>query len=285
MITLPAAPDVVTPRAPVAAVPVAGRSRRSGEVVVLSVEDNPANSEVIARYLGSRPGTTLYAAASGPEGVELAGTHHPDVILLDLHLPGLSGEEVLDRLQADPATADIRVIVLSADATTGTIRSLRARGVADYLTKPVDLRQLGAAIDAAVRPAAETVLYVDDEPDNIVLVEALLDDRPGIHLVSASTATEGLRLARAEHPRLILLDRRLPDMLGTDVLRRIKESPDTASIPVVMLSGDSGRAHVAEFAALGAAEFLAKPFEIDALLRLVDRYVSPSSSDRPGPRG
>jgi signal transduction histidine kinase/CheY-like chemotaxis protein len=247
----------------------AGHGGASGPVVVLSIEDNPANSEVIARYLGGRPGTTLHAAASGTTGLELARTHKPSVILLDLHLPGLSGEEVLERLRTDPLTADIPVIVLSADATPGTIRRLRARGISDYLTKPVDLAALGRAIDATVRER-QTVLYIDDEPNNIILVEALLGDR--VRLIGAGSGRDGLDQARAELPRLILLDRRLPDMTGNDVLRRLKESAATGAIPVVVLSGDSGREHAEELTELGAAGFLAKPFDIGDLLRIVDRY-------------
>ena len=78
--------------------------------------------------------------------------HHPDVILLDLHLPDLPGEEVHNRLQAEAATRDIPVIVVSADATARSIRRLRARGVSGYLTKPVNLRELRELITATIQP-------------------------------------------------------------------------------------------------------------------------------------
>ena len=122
---------------------------------VLSIEDNPANSEVLARFfLASRPGTTLNSTPSGSTGVDLALRQRPDVVLLDLHLPDLSGEEVFTRLRAEPATADVPIIVLSADATPSTVRRLLARGAAAYLTKPTDLRELDAALDAVSGPGA-----------------------------------------------------------------------------------------------------------------------------------
>jgi len=117
-------------------------------LVVLSIEDNIANSEVLARLFRTWPGTTLHAALSGHAGLELAGRHQPDIILLDLHLPDLPGEQVLARLRADPATADIPVAVLSADASPATIRRLQSSGIVAYLTKPLDLRELATLLNA-----------------------------------------------------------------------------------------------------------------------------------------
>jgi signal transduction histidine kinase/CheY-like chemotaxis protein len=155
-VTLPRAPDIppgqyAHPRAESVPPPADVPDDPATHIGVLSIEDNPANREVIARFLASRPGTVLHATSSGSAGIDLARQHRPAVILLDLHLPDLAGEEVFKRLRADPATAGIPVIVLSADATPGTIRGLIARGVSAYVTKPLDLSELGRAIDAAVR--------------------------------------------------------------------------------------------------------------------------------------
>jgi CheY-like chemotaxis protein len=119
---------------------------------------------------------------------------------------------------------------------------------------------------------SHTVLYIDDSAINVQLVERILDERPAVQLFTAGTAAEGLRLAEAEKPALILLDRRLPDMAGEQVLRRLKASPGIAGIPVVMISGDSGRQAVAELLDLGASAFLAKPFDVDQFLSVIDRF-------------
>jgi CheY-like chemotaxis protein len=125
-----------------------------------------------------------------------------------------------------------------------------------------------------------TVLYVEDNHDNVHLVQLLLKKRrPTVTLVVAANGTEGLRLARQTVPSFILLDRRLPDMLGNEVLRQLKAVPATATIPVVMLSGDSG-GEADELLRLGADEFLTKPFEINQLLVIVDRYCDPPAADR-----
>jgi len=115
---------------------------------VLYIEDNPANVEVVARFLRSRPNITLLSATSGRAGLECAVRDLPDIILLDLHLPDLQGEEILNELKAGPATAAIPVAVLSADASRGVIHRLLAGGAFAYLTKPIELAELAELLDS-----------------------------------------------------------------------------------------------------------------------------------------
>ena len=122
-----------------------------------------------------------------------------------------------------------------------------------------------------------TVLYIEDNPDNILLVERLLRRRPQIELRVATSARDGVDAARAENIALILLDNRLPDGTGIDVLRQLASAPGTSGIPVVVISGDSGRRTVHELLAAGAADFLAKPFDIYQLMTIIDRYIAPSA--------
>jgi CheY-like chemotaxis protein len=102
-----------------------------------------------------RPNTTLLFATSGRAGLECAVRDAPDIILLDLHLPDLQGDEVLNELKADPATAAIPVIILSADASRGVIHRLLAGGAFAYLTKPVDLAELGELLDTIAAARAQ----------------------------------------------------------------------------------------------------------------------------------
>jgi signal transduction histidine kinase/CheY-like chemotaxis protein len=110
-------------------------------LLVLHIEDNPANFKLIQRLLSHRPEIRLLPAAEGGLGLELARKHRPHLILLDLHLPDVPGGEVLHQLRADPVTRGIPVVVVSADATAGQIRRLRAAGATAFLTKPIDVRE------------------------------------------------------------------------------------------------------------------------------------------------
>jgi CheY-like chemotaxis protein len=124
-----------------------------------------------------------------------------------------------------------------------------------------------------------TVLYIDDDENNLLLVQRLLKRaRPGIRLHTAMTGADGTRLAIASQPALILLDNRLPDASGEQVLRSLAASPATAAIPVIILSGDSGQVTVKELLAAGAADFVAKPFDIHQILAIIGRYLP----DHPG---
>jgi CheY-like chemotaxis protein len=123
-----------------------------------------------------------------------------------------------------------------------------------------------------------TVLYIDDYQDNILVVQRLLKRaRPDLQLHAADTGRGGIQAAADIKPGLILLDNRLPDTSGEQVLRQLAASPVTAAIPVVILSGDSGRVTVDELLAAGATEFLAKPFDVHELLEIIGRYLP----DRP----
>lgn len=121
-----------------------------GSHLVLHVEDNPANVRVVELALAHRPGVRLMSALRGGLGADLAAQHRPDLVLLDLHLPDLGGEEVLRRLRDDPNTRATPVVVLSADATPQQVTRLLAAGASDYLTKPLDIRDLLRAVDAAL---------------------------------------------------------------------------------------------------------------------------------------
>jgi signal transduction histidine kinase/ActR/RegA family two-component response regulator len=109
---------------------------------VLYIEDNASNLRLIEQIMAHCPDVRLITAMQGQLGLDLAQTQTPDWILLDLHLPDLPGEEVLRRLRQNPRTRNIPVTVLSADATRGQIKRLLNAGARDYLTKPVDVRQL-----------------------------------------------------------------------------------------------------------------------------------------------
>jgi CheY-like chemotaxis protein len=117
------------------------------------------------------------------------------------------------------------------------------------------------------------VLYIEDNPDNIRLVERLVKHHPKAGLHVATNGRDGVQAAIDIQPALILLDNRLPDATGREVLVRLKSSPATTGIPVVIVSGDSVVDISKELLALGAADFLEKPFDIHQFMAIIDRYL------------
>lgn len=110
------------------------------EHTVLYIEDNLANLQLIEHLLSRHSNLRLLTAMQGQIGLDLAREHKPSLILLDMNLPDIQGDEVLRRLLADPTTADIPVVVISADATPHTIRHLMTSGATNYITKPIEVR-------------------------------------------------------------------------------------------------------------------------------------------------
>jgi len=123
---------------------------------VLYIEDVPDNLELIRNVIRRRPDVTFLSAMLGEAGLNLAREHRPDLILLDLHLPDINGEEVLRRLRAHPQTADIPVVILTADVATGQTNTTLVESVAAYLTKPIVgsalLRLLDLMLDSPAGP-------------------------------------------------------------------------------------------------------------------------------------
>jgi CheY-like chemotaxis protein len=120
---------------------------------VLYIEDNLVNQLLMQGMLAHRPGTELALAELPERGLEMARAAPPDLILLDIQLPGMNGYEVLLALRADARTRAVPVIAVSANAMADDLAQARAAGFDDYLTKPLDLAQLLATVERALRPA------------------------------------------------------------------------------------------------------------------------------------
>ena len=120
------------------------------EAALLYIEDNLANLSLVETILMARPGWRVLPALQGQLGVELAREHRPDVILLDLHLPDMSGDDVLRRLRMDARTADVPIVIVSADATPSSLERLRVLGADAYVTKPLDVDEFLRVVDRFV---------------------------------------------------------------------------------------------------------------------------------------
>lgn len=153
--------DLATAEAPPAQ-PVAAPLERaaaatvSRAATVVYIEDNASNVQLMRRVLNYRPALSLLHAPSGEIGVDLVTTRPVDLVLLDLHLPGMSGSEVLRQLRAVSSLADLPIVILSADASPGLAAELLAAGATGFLTKPINVKETLALIDRELggpRPA------------------------------------------------------------------------------------------------------------------------------------
>jgi PAS domain S-box-containing protein len=138
---------------PVPPPPAPGAPPRYQARRVLYVEDNATNVEVMRGVFLQRPQVELLVAGLGLDGLQAARQHRPDLILLDMHLPDISGLELLRHLKADDDVADIPVVVVSADATPARLQEALTLGTAHYVTKPLQLQPFLAVIDECLQSA------------------------------------------------------------------------------------------------------------------------------------
>ena len=125
---------------------------------LLYVEDNPANLELVEQLIRRRPELRLLSAADGNIGLEMARVHVPDLILMDINLPGISGLEALKKLRLDPSTAHIPVVAVSANAMPHDIERCIAAGFFDYVTKPIRVDRFMAVLDEALMSAQSAAI-------------------------------------------------------------------------------------------------------------------------------
>ena len=152
-LNLTAAPQLATPEAQGAVHPQA-QAADARPRTLLYVEDNPANLELVEQLIARRPDLRLLSAADGDLGIEFARAYLPEVILMDINLPGLSGVAALKILRADPLTTQIPVIALSANAVPHDIARALDAGFFNYLTKPIKVDQFMEALDVALKFSA-----------------------------------------------------------------------------------------------------------------------------------
>ena len=122
---------------------------------LLYVEDNPANLKLVEQLIARRPDMRLLSARDGNLGIELARTNQPEVILMDINLPGISGVEALKILREDSATAHIPVLAISANAMQRDIQKGLDAGFFRYLTKPIKVNEFMQTLDVALEFARQ----------------------------------------------------------------------------------------------------------------------------------
>jgi PAS domain S-box-containing protein len=199
---------------------------------VLVIDDDPSVRDVVKRSL-TKEGVSVMTASSGEEGLELARRHRPDVITLDVQMPGMDGWEVLKTLKSDPELRQIAVIMMTNidEKTTGY-----ALGAAEYMTKPVDRDHLVEVLkkfrnNASTRP----VLVVEDDPSVREIIRRALSQE-GLKVLEAANGIEALARLAENPPSLILLDLMMPELDGFGFIEELRRSEEWNKIPVVVLT-------------------------------------------------
>lgn len=220
---------------PSEAVLLSGPDSPASAPLVLVVEDNDKAAELMRLQL-EEAGYRIMRAASGQQALEMLAENRPDLITLDIIMEGMDGWELLARLKQHPDYARLPVVIVSIVADKKRGFSL---GASQVLQKPIRKQALLAAIaETGVGHKAAggraKVLVVDDDTRAVEFVCRHLED--ACELFRALGGQEGIDVARREKPDLILLDLMMPGVSGFDVVETLKLEPDTADIPIIILT-------------------------------------------------
>jgi HAMP domain-containing protein/CheY-like chemotaxis protein/signal transduction histidine kinase len=205
------------------------------DAILLIIEDDPHYAQVL-RDLSRDKGFKVLIAARGSEGLALAREYHPSAVSLDVFLPDMLGWTVLNHLKQDPATRHIPVQMLTLDEDR---HHGLARGAFAFVNKPTTTEGLDAALDRIkeyAAPRRKRLLVVEDNPAEQLSIRELLgyDD---IDVTTAATGAEALALVNQQKFDCVVLDLRLPDMSGFEILDQLRDNPALVDLPVVVFTG------------------------------------------------
>ncbi len=249
----------------------------------LVIEDSPSAAEQVTRYLNELGAETVIYT-QGNSAITHARQIQPDIIILDILLPGQSGWEILQALKSSVDTRHIPIVIVSVVDEQERARDL---GADSYLVKPISRQQLQLIIAAifpnqspsepaappapAPDPTTDTIhiLLAEDNEDNIAMVSEYLSIN-GYQVTIARNGIEALEQARTRRPDIILMDIQMPGMDGLEVMRHIRADHNLAKVPIIALTalamaGDRERCIEA-----GADEYMSKPISLKKLRTIIE---------------
>ncbi len=253
---------------------------KSSAPTLLLVDDDASSLRVLSRMLSAYPDQRL--ATSGEQALQLAQGCQPDLMLIDMQMPGMSGVQLCAQLKGDPQLARVPVLFVTSDDTEETRLEALQLGAAGYLTKPVQAEQLQARVAAMLRDCAlleeaktaaaasgddsppplhsgpSRLLVVDDDAGALELLRHTLR---GIGEVRAVQNGEtALALLDTWQPDLILVDARMQGMDGFELCRRVRADHRLRHVPVMFVTRLADVHYEAQALEVGAAEFITKPY-------------------------
>ncbi len=199
--------------------------------IALVIDDDPSVHQLVREPL-ARQGFQLVSAMDGYEGLSRARALRPNIILLDLFMPGLDGWEVLNTLRADPTISSIPTVLVSiaAEASRGF-----ALGATDYLSKPIRIDELVDIVERHRADGTGSVLVVDDDPSSRDIITRTATAE-GWRVRAAADGAAAIAALEVERPSLLLLDLMMPEVDGFAVVEHVRATPSLAELPIVVIS-------------------------------------------------
>jgi two-component system sensor histidine kinase/response regulator len=276
-------------------------------LVFLVVDDMEGMRRILTNSLNQLGAKSVLTAVNGADGWRMLQAQHIDVVVSDWNMPVMSGLDLLKTIRNSPQHTNLPVLMMTAETERHQVQVAIEAGVSEYMVKPFNvaalevkikkilehprpkalgyLRQVPVVLQsklaaarvptgasAAASSAKPILLAVDDVPDNLDVLVALLSDDYVVKV--ANSGERALKiLDSGKIPDLILLDVMMPDMNGFETCKRIKANPATADIPVIFLTAMSEATDVTQGFAVGAVDFVTKPADPPILRARIQTHL------------
>lgn len=259
---------------------------------ILVVEDSEINRVFLASTL-KEAGYAVEVASGGGKAIELATENSYDLIILDIHMPGVDGLAVLEEIKKGGASFNAKVIIVSSDKSRETFNLAKRLGASDYMVKPVGGVQLlervshwlgrehtkdsaegrAVKIPEPGKPSGKkTILIVEDSPIQQAILESFLEGHD-YEISLACDGEEAVSYALNTPFDIILLDVHMPGISGLEVLEKIKKSGASTNSKVILISSDANEETSKVAMDLGASDYILKPVSSHQLLEKVKQLI------------
>jgi DNA-binding response OmpR family regulator/HPt (histidine-containing phosphotransfer) domain-containing protein len=239
-------------------------AKGSQDFFVLVVDDDENLSGFVHEKLRAK-GIRSVVAPDGQKALDIIYKEIPDLIILDIMMPGISGHELLQRLKQDSQFLRIPIIMLTGQADQKDVASALHAGAIDYVIKPVDIDELVTKVKKILDASRYEILVADNDTLLLQLMGNWYREK-GFRVKLVEDGKKAWDYIVSHAPDLVVLDRMMPGLEGLSILKNMRQEDATQDIPVIILSARKQEHDVAEALKRGAQDYLGKPFIPDDLI-------------------
>jgi len=242
---------------------------------ILVVDDTPMNLDITSRML-LKAGYGVDTAVNGEEAVKMAGLWRYDLIVMDMAMPDISGSEATKMIrsaESDSGTRRVPVVAFTANANDEVRQRALRSDMDDFITKPIERRQLLAAVERSLDDRAIFLVADDCTPDRERTL-LYLRGLENVGIVGAGTAAAAVAICSRQRITFALIAESLPDMGGAEAIRQIRASRDGDSIGIIPISGKADPEARNQSLTAGYAGFLEKPYGRAELLKEIQSLLT-----------
>lgn len=263
------------------------QSIQISQLFVLIVEPSTTQQRIVSGWLQDLGVRQITVVTGGEEALQQMRATPPDLVISAMHLPGMTGADLVQTMRNDAELADIPFMLVSSETSYRYLEPLRQAGVIAILPKPFTPEQLQKSLYATLdflepnklqlgehAPDEVRVLLVDDMHTSRRFMRQVLEKMGIVQVQEAENGVQARELIDREYFDLIITDYYMPEMDGGELIDYIRNESSQGGVPILMVTSSSDRSRLAAMEQNGVAAVFDKPFDVDTLRRIVEQTLS-----------